>query len=275
MSVSEGGSASVLPAGVTVISFRQLYSPGQVALATLLGGPLGGAWLLARNYQRLDAPRKARAALAVGVLAMAVTVAIFLLVHPLAVVFLLMFPPIVANALAERLQGADHVRHSPVGGRTGLTWRAVGLGVALIPIYLAPILGGAILRLPDAAPLAGIATGPAVVRVGINRVYYTQDVAREEAKRVGEGLIGLVPESANDAWSIEVMRDAGRPVVACIVQDGPSIAPEVEAAYHQLAEGLSRAVYGGAPIDIWLVDPGFRPRLKLRWESRPRSGDSR
>jgi hypothetical protein len=270
MSVSEGASSSVLPAGVTVVSIRQLYSPGEVALATVFGGPLGGAWLLARNYQRLDARRKARAALAIGALAMAAVVAIGFLIPPTAVVLILLFPPIVAIALAERLQGADYVRRAVVGGRTRSSWRALGVGVALIPIYLAPILGGAIVHLADTTRVADIASGPGMVMVGINRVYYTPGVVREEAQRVGRGLIELVPERADAGWAIEVTRDGDRPVVGFIFADSASLDPEVGLAFHQLAEGLSRAAYGGAPIDVWLVDPRLRPRLKLRWESRPR-----
>jgi len=46
---------------------------------------------------------------------------------------------------------------------------------------------------------------------------------------------------------------------------------QIQRNLHELAEPLSRAVYGGAPVDIWLIDaPAFRPRVKLSWESRPR-----
>lgn len=73
---SESASPSELPAGVTVISIHPMYSPGQVALATFLGGPLGGGWLMAVNYKRLGEPAKMRAAIGLSVLAMAAQVAI-------------------------------------------------------------------------------------------------------------------------------------------------------------------------------------------------------
>ena len=66
MSVSKIAPPSGLPADVTVISLHPMYSAVQVATATVLGGPFGGAWLIALNYKRLDAPRKARTALALG-----------------------------------------------------------------------------------------------------------------------------------------------------------------------------------------------------------------
>lgn len=267
MSVSDGTSSSVLPPGVTVVSIRPLYSPGEIALATVFGGPLGGAWLLARNYRRLDARRKARAALAIGALAMGAVVAIGWLVPPAAVVFVLLFPPIVAIALAERLQGADHVRHAPVGGRTGSSWRALGVGVVLIPIYLAPIFGGALVHLAATTSSSG---SPFMVMVGGNRVVYTQGVTPAEARRVGQELIELVPDRSDAGWTVGVMRDGDRPVIGFVTADDASIDPEVESKVYGLAEGISRAVYGGAPVDAWLLDSAFRPRLKLRWEWRAR-----
>ena len=36
-----------------VLPLYTLYSPGQVALATFLGTPVAGCWLLARNFKKL------------------------------------------------------------------------------------------------------------------------------------------------------------------------------------------------------------------------------
>jgi hypothetical protein len=190
-------------------------------------------------------------------------VALGLLVPPTAVLFVLLFPPMVANGLAERLQGADYVRHAAVGGRSGSSWRALGVGVAVLPIYLAPILGGAVIHLAHTTGFAD------TVMVGRNRVNYTEGVVPAEARRVGQRLVELAPDRSDAGWTIEVTRDGDRPVVGFVVADSASLDPEVRSAY-QLAEELSRAVYGGAPIDVWLVDPTLRPRVKLRWESRPR-----
>jgi hypothetical protein len=42
---------------------RRYYTPGQVSLATILGGPLAGGYLLSRNYLLFGSPKKAKAAL--------------------------------------------------------------------------------------------------------------------------------------------------------------------------------------------------------------------
>jgi disulfide bond formation protein DsbB len=42
---------------------RHYYTPGQVTLATLLGGPLAGGYLFSRNYSLFGSPKKAKNAL--------------------------------------------------------------------------------------------------------------------------------------------------------------------------------------------------------------------
>jgi hypothetical protein len=42
---------------------RRYYTPGQVLLAAILGGPLAGGYLFSRNYSLFGFPKKAKAAL--------------------------------------------------------------------------------------------------------------------------------------------------------------------------------------------------------------------
>jgi hypothetical protein len=140
MSVSKIASPSGLPADVTVISLHPMYSAVQVAAATVLGGAFGGAWLIALNYKRLDAPRKARTTVALGVLAMAAVLVVGLVASYGMVRLFVMLPGIVVAGLAELLQGAAYVRHVTVGGRRGSSWRATGVGVACLPIHLMPLV---------------------------------------------------------------------------------------------------------------------------------------
>lgn len=135
-----------LPAGVTVISIHPMYSAVQVGVATLLGGPLGGAWLMALNYRRLDARRGARVALALGGLATAAVLAIGLDASYPTMRLLVMLLGIVGAGLAELVQGADYVRHVVLGGRRGSSWRAVAVGTACLPIHLVPIVGAAVVQ---------------------------------------------------------------------------------------------------------------------------------
>jgi hypothetical protein len=42
---------------------QRYYSPGQVLLAALLGGPLAGGYLVSRDHSLFGSPRKAKATL--------------------------------------------------------------------------------------------------------------------------------------------------------------------------------------------------------------------
>lgn len=137
-------SPSGLPANVTVISIRPMYSAAQVGAATVLGGPLGGAWLIALNYRRLDAPRKAGTAIVLGVLAMAAVIALGLVASYGVIRLLVMLPGIMVAGLAELLQGPRYVRHVAIGGTRGSNWSAAGVGLVCLPLHLVPIAGAVI-----------------------------------------------------------------------------------------------------------------------------------
>jgi hypothetical protein len=240
-----------------------MYSAGQVALATFLGGPLGGGWLMALNYKRLGEPGKAPIAIVLSVLAMAALIAIGLVAGQGAVLWLMIVPVFVVSQLAKFLQGAAYDRHVALGGSRGSRWRAAGLGVVSLAIYFAAIVGTIIIHF--------VATVPDKVMIGENSVFYTDGVPRSEAQMVGEELVALDHHRMDAKWGVEVTRDGHRPVVAFIFPRAKDISDHnIQTFLHQLAEPLSRKLYGGAPVDVWLVNGMFRPRAKLSWESRPR-----
>jgi hypothetical protein len=252
-----------LPTGVTVISIHPIYSAGRITLATLIGGPLGGSWLMALNYKRFAEPRNARMAIALGVLGTAAAIALWLAVGG-AELWLVIAPVIAVGLLALLLQGTAYDQHVAVGGSRGSSWRAVGVGAVSLVVYLAVILGSITIQ--------WVATTPNKVMFGGNSVFYADGASRVEAELVGKELFAREPNPDKSRWGVEVRRDGNRPVIAFIVLLGQikSSDKQTQSDFHEFAEPLSRAVYGGAPVDIWLIDGRFRPRVKLSWESRPR-----
>lgn len=262
---SESASPPELPAGVTVISIHPMYSAGQVTLATFLGGPLGGGWLMAVNYKRLGEPAKMRAAIGLSVLAMAAVIAIGFALGNHAAWGLALVPIVVMRALAEALQGDAYRRHVAAGGSRGSSWRAAGLGGVSLVIYLGVICG--------ALAIAFVATRPDVVMIGGTSVAYTDGAPRAEAEAVGEELLAIQHLGRDAKRSVEVTRDGDRRVVAFVMKDVAFSDDEVQVVYHQFAEPLSRKVYGGAPVDIWFLDGMLQPHTRLSWETRPRALD--
>jgi hypothetical protein len=264
MSGPEGALPVGLPAGVTVISIHPIYSPGRITLATLIGGPLGGSWLMALNYKRFAEPRNARMAIALGALGTAAAIALWLTIGGGAALWLWIAPVIAVGMLAPLLQGIAYDRHIAVGGRRGSSWRAAGVGAVSLAVYLAVILGSMAIQF--------VATMPNKVMFGGKNVFYADGASRVEAEMVGKELAAREPNPDTSRWAVEVRRDGKRPVIAFIVPVGHMKLSDKQAQsnFHEVAEPLSRAVYGGAPVDIWLIDGFFRPHVKLSWESRPR-----
>src|SRR6185503_9708713 len=105
----------------------KLYTPNQVALASFIGAPLGGFWLIAANYRVLGKDSARMKAIATGVLS---TVAIL----SLGLVLPENFPRVVVPAaytfgmkqLAIALQGIDIANLTTSGKHS--TWRAAGVG---------------------------------------------------------------------------------------------------------------------------------------------------
>lgn len=273
MSVPERAPPSGLPANVTVISIRPMYGADQVCFATFLGGPVGGGWLMALNYHRLGEPAKACLATGLSVFAM-VTLAVIGLAIPSQLAFLLLLlwfvPTFVMWGLAQSLQGAAYNRHVAAGGTRGSTWRVAGLGVA----SLAMCCGGTVFYEVATTPDAVISGPMHEVIIRESSVLYTDDVTRAEAQRVGEELVTLEYLPREARWGAVVpgdtvvTRDGDRRVVAFSMVHRPS--DDVQLRYHRVAEPLSREVYDGAPVDIWLTDDERQHRIKLSWETRPR-----
>jgi hypothetical protein len=245
-----------------VIPTYPMYSPGQVAVATLLGGPLGGGWLLARNYHRLGEPGKARVAFGLGIVATAALFAFAFAVPKLTSVGLL--PVFVMWGLAKALQDSDYHRHLSRLGPRGSSWRVVGVGLASLAICVG-ILFGIVLAFGDLV----VVDEPERVVVGNSEVLYTAGATRAEAQAVGATLVKLDYFPKDDKWTVEVTRDHGRHVVAFVTQDYVSTDEAAQLAFHGYAEALSRGAFANEPVDIWLIDDRSEPRRKLSWAGRP------
>jgi len=240
-----------------------MYSPGQVALATFVGGPLAGAWLMAVNYKRLAEPAKMRRAIGLGVLGTAAVIALGFAVGNQATWLLALLPIFAMRELARALQGAAYSRHVAVGGSRGSSWRAAGVGGASLVIYLGVVFGVFAIDLVMTRPSAP-------VMIGGTSVFYTDGVPRAEAEAVGEQLLAIQHLGRDTRRSVEVTRDGDRRVVAFVMKEVAFSDDEVQVAYHLFAEPLSRKVYGGAPVDVWFLDGDMRAHTELSWETRPR-----
>ncbi len=125
----------------------RFYSPHHVLIATAVGGPLAGAFIVAANSGNLGKRRASNTAIVVGVLVTGLLMLIAWFMPPN------WFGPVVvaayalaAQALAVRLQGQALAVHMSSGGRMQSRWRAAGVGAAsLVTILLVILLAALVL----------------------------------------------------------------------------------------------------------------------------------
>lgn len=121
----------------------KLYTINQGVFATFLGGPLGGAILLAQNYKQFGSPQSARRAAVIGVVAACALVPLSMVVSERMPSFVLpLFYTIAFRLIAERLQGAELKSRIEAGAERQSWWRTVGITVFALLSTTLLLLGG-------------------------------------------------------------------------------------------------------------------------------------
>src|SRR5579875_1680157 len=108
---------------------NKLYSGKGVTIATLLGGPLAGGYLIAKNFKALNQPEK------IG-RTWSYSIVVFILVIALAVIMPPQVPQILFVVLyawmgrfaAQKLQGSLLDKHAAEGGKFYNNWNAAAVG---------------------------------------------------------------------------------------------------------------------------------------------------
>ena len=116
---------------------HRLYSAGQIAIATIMGGPIGGCWMLGRNASALGQTTVAVLMPVLGVVLICVELAIGVAVvidrpatdvGPLGTM-LGVGTLILISTLTSKLQGEALSDHREAGGLQGSWWIVVGVGL--------------------------------------------------------------------------------------------------------------------------------------------------
>jgi hypothetical protein len=123
-------------------NLTRMFSPAQVAVASLIGSPLPAFYLLAQNYRVAQQPKNARFMLAVGVIVTALLIAMAFLLpgngprSPLTIII-----AVCVHQIAKMAQGALLAHHVAAGGKMSSWWVAVGLGCLGMLAVLAVVFG--------------------------------------------------------------------------------------------------------------------------------------
>lgn len=120
-----------------------MYTPSQVALGALLGGPMGVIYFLWTNFQAMDRQPAANRTIAWGMLGFAALVLLLMLMPRRPEAFLLTLAYIViAGQIARKLQmSREDIGRSALHRRQS-SWRVVGIGLlcSLLSLVVALML---------------------------------------------------------------------------------------------------------------------------------------
>ena len=129
--------------GVPESKAPKLYADRSVFAATFLGGPLGGAAIIALNYRALGDDRNFRLSVVVGFIGSVAILAACSMLPESASHSGAGIPIIIAASiqmLAKRLQGDAVAKHTALGGELASGWLAAGVGLLSLVLTIAVVV---------------------------------------------------------------------------------------------------------------------------------------
>jgi hypothetical protein len=234
-----------------------LASPGQVGLATFLGGPMAGWLLIARNYRKLGHRAAWCVALAVGVLTTAAAVTVLLLFDDL-IGRAKLLPSIVMLAItygcAQTLQGATVQEHLDQGGKNASGWVVLGSVVLGIVLLLGPLVGGFILY--------EVALGDQTLGFSAKEdILHGRNVPVEEARALGLVLQGQGFFDGVNEKTVVLHKEGDEYVIMFVLRSGFQ-----DASMHEFFQTLARRIseaFDGKPVRVELCDTELTVKKKL------------
>ncbi|WP_259756912.1 hypothetical protein [Pseudomonas sp. GCEP-101] len=141
--------AAILEDSAVGSTTEPLYRLIAVGIATLIGTPIAGAWVISRNLERLRLEANSSKAWALGIgLFVAVTAANFFITSELLFILLVVAQVVGMYAYARLTIGKELERHLIDGGQFEATWLAAGAGLVFrVTIVGAMLVIGFVLSL--------------------------------------------------------------------------------------------------------------------------------
>jgi hypothetical protein len=237
------------PAADTALPVLPVFTPIQIALASIQGSFLAAGVLLALNYG-LRRPRAAVNAVAVGALATAALAAGVLLPGlPWWLLAAIPFAPTLLVASILRLPGGQRASYATVVGvSTGsLLALIVGIGCASAVLHRSPVTATL-----DVEPRG--------------HLEYSAGVSEMEARWSARVLTQHGYFEPDRDVLARLSRTPGGPRVLTVFFEQNLVEDdEAREALRGIAAALSREVFGGDPVDVSVHDGWGRERYALRW----------
>lgn len=233
----------------------RLYTPGQVALATVLGAPLAGAILIAFTFKRLGRRRAAGAALILGAIGTVFAFVVTWFLPDRIGYALTSLPWVFATYyIAKGFLGPLVATHMRAGGKKASWWAAAGIGAATGGLILLVVFGGILLFEPDPE---------CVTFESGDEIYYEGDATKEDAQRLGEALKEQGFFGTEPGKSVYLSKGQEGIALSFVLKAGAWNETETQQSGRRMCQRLSANVFGGQPVEIRLCDEFLRVKKKL------------
>lgn len=232
----------------------RLFDRKSVLIAAVLGSPLAGAILMAINESRWGRRSSASRTVVIAALATALLLVVGYLTNRLSSVipqyeFIVgLTCALITAQIAHSWQGSAIKRHVEAGGALASQWLAAAVGLALLAVIAAVVIGVALLS-------------DSKVVIGSNdRVHYSAPASKPDALHLGEVLknIGYFRDKGAD---VLLSKPPSGTRVSFVLQSGAWDQPDIVAGYERV--GLLVAGQIGFPLHLALVDDQQQPRKEL------------
>ncbi len=232
----------------------KLFDSNAVGLATLIGGPVAGSFLMALNYRRLGFMGKATVALLIG----AIVTALAILIGwnlPASTKFPLALALLFATKwLAQSLQGPTVKYHVEHGGHLGSRWTAFASGLSCMAILFA-IAFGTVYNSGGA-----FAASKSVVIGTKDEVYYSGSATRQDAETLGNALKADSYFSDRGADVLLAKGNDGT-TLSFVVQDKFLTQPNLLDSFEEVTRQIAPVV-GGYPVQVRIVNTAREPQFQ-------------
>ena len=229
-----------------------LFSVGQISGATFVGSPLAGAYMLAQNFRRLDAPKKSTMALVLGTLS---TIALFFIGYFLPDGFLNALLPAsytgAMAALARNRQGTAIQDHFARGGVKASFGHAALVGTISL-VLVVVVFFSVVLSIPEDK----VVFGPN------DEVYFQEGATEQDARTFGKFMQDAELFTGDSAFSIYLERKGTTTVVSFVVVDGTWNDPEMVEAFQDVTNQLS-GEHVFEDVEVKLIDEWLTTQTTL------------
>jgi hypothetical protein len=236
---------------------QRLYSTRQVGWATLLGTPVAGGVLIARNERSFGRPSRAwKAIVLTGMFSLLMMTIAFLVPDrfpnwPIPLVY-----TVLVYQFAESTQSRLVNERRQRGAALYSNWRVAGIGFTCL-VGMVAVLFGYLAVAPDSL----------LHRVrfqGDNEISYEDGATADEAQKLGQFFVddGIFDAAGIVAKTYTLRHSPTGYVLDVSINDASLDDPAVADAFRTIAKKISSDVFSGKPVEVRYCDSFGTSRVR-------------